>query len=87
MPQAPAPIFLKDYQPPCFLISQVDLIIDLYNDYATVQSTLRCQRNSMSSNKVADLCLHGEDLFLSEVSLDGVKLDESSFKTNEKSTL
>ena len=85
MPQAPAPIFLKDYQPPCFLISQVDLIIDLYNDYATVQSTLRCQRNSMSSNKATDLCLHGEDLFLREVSLDGVKLDGSSFKTNEKS--
>lgn len=43
--KAPRPVLLAEYRPPLFLVNEVELRIDLYDDHALVQSRLRLRRN------------------------------------------
>ena len=68
---APKTIYLKDYTPPAFLISTIDLDVDIRDDHALVRATLAVARNPKSADAQAPLVLDGEDLELLSVSLDG----------------
>ena len=47
----PRTVFLKDYQPPAFLIDTADLDIDLREDEALVRAVLTVRRNRACAGK------------------------------------
>jgi aminopeptidase N len=81
---APATLYLKDYAPPGFLISAVDLDVDLQKDVARVSATLVIQRNPKSTNLNAPLILDGDELELESVALDGTALPAAAYTVDAK---
>ena len=80
----PGTIFLDDYQPPAYLISRTKLDFELYEDHALVHSTLFMFRNpELAAN--SELVLHGQDLTLLSVKLDGVVLPDDAYQTGVQS--
>jgi aminopeptidase N len=63
-------IFLKDYQPPAFLVHHLTLDIDLHAGHAIVNAVLAMERAPHTPVSAA-LRLHGVDLELEEISIDG----------------
>lgn len=79
MPQSsatPTTIFLKDYTPPAFTITHVDLVVELGEDDTRVSSHLRFKRQTDTSQQVH---LHGEELKLESISINGVPLSKSNY--------
>ena len=68
----PKAIHLKDYQPPEYLIPETRLHFELYEDFALVHATLRLVRRAGST--ATSLRLHGEELELVSIALDGEPL-------------
>ena len=68
-------IYLKDYQPPAFTIDTVDLDIQLQSDHATVRGTLTVRRQTPGA-----LVLHGRDLALQAVAVDGRYLQPEDYQ-------
>ena len=75
----PQTIYLKDYTPPAFLVSVVDLDFELHEDHAQVRSRLTMQRNSEADDQQAPLALDGEELEYVSVCLDGRALGSTEF--------
>jgi aminopeptidase N len=63
----PKTIHLKDYSPPAFLVTHVELDVDIREDHALVRAKLQIRRNQGSGPLVLD----GDELELVSVSLDG----------------
>jgi len=63
----PKTIYLKDYTPPAFFVTHVELDIDIREDHAIVRAALKVKRNAGSGPLVLD----GDELELQSVSLDG----------------
>lgn len=78
--QEPQTTYLKDYQVPPYLVDEVNLIIDLFDDYATVKSHLRVRHNRHSLDKTKSFKLNGEDLTLEEIRLNGERLAPSQYE-------
>jgi aminopeptidase N len=75
----PKTIHLKDYTPPAFLISTVDLDVDIRDDDALVKATLAVSRNPQAAGSKGPLELDGDELDLLSVALDGRPLDSSAY--------
>src|SRR5712692_6751689 len=80
----PKTIHLKDYAPPAFLVSTVDLDVDIRDDDALVKATLAVSRNPQASGSRAPLELDGDELELLSVALDGRPLDSSAYTLDAK---
>ncbi len=80
-----ATVFLRDYAPPAFLVSLVELDFDIHEGYTTVGAKLSMSRNPASPDPDAPLVLNGDGLELEAVWLDGRKLSaqEYSLKPRE----
>ncbi|MCG3202922.1 MAG: Aminopeptidase N [Gammaproteobacteria bacterium] len=76
----PQTIYLKDYQPPAFLIDSVDLDIDLRDEQATVRAVLAVRRNRACAGGPAPLVLDGDDLQFVSAVLDGTPLPARAFE-------
>ena len=76
---APQPINLKDYTPPSFLVDKIDLTFELEETRTRVCSRLVLHRNPAHPDPRAPLTLHGRELQLESVRLDGDLLDESRY--------
>jgi len=85
MPRDPAPtsIYLKDYQPPAFLIDTVDLDFDIHEDHALVRARLSIHRNPAARDRKAPLVLDGDELTLESVLLDGRLLAADEYALDE----
>ncbi len=81
---APAMVYLKDYAPPVFLISTVELDLDLKSDFARVTATLAIHRNPKSADLKAPLILDGDELELESVALDGMQLSTTAYAVDAK---
>jgi aminopeptidase N len=68
---APTTIYLRDYAPPAFLITTVELDVDLREDLARVRAQLAIRRNPAAADPRAPLALDGDELELESVALDG----------------
>ena len=68
------PTYLKDYSPPPFLIDRAELHIELAEDATEVQSQLHIRRQPSSNTEA--LVLHGQDLQLQRLLVDGRILQE-----------
>ena len=80
----PKAIKLEDYREPDFWISETHLEFDLYEEYALVRSRLLLERNQNADKKAA-LVLHGQDMELITVSIDGKELALDSVFVEEES--
>src|SRR5512135_1037854 len=81
----PKTIYLKDYAPPAFLISSIDLDVDIRDEYTLVRATLTLARNPKSAAAQAPLVLDGDELELVSVALDGRPLTPADYELTAES--
>jgi aminopeptidase N len=81
----PRTVHRSDYQPPDYLIDEVELHFDLGEDRSLVRSTLSIRRNPARTDASPDLVLDGEQLELQSISLDGRSLAAGEYATDDKS--
>ncbi len=74
----PSAIYLKDYRPPPFNIERTRLEFDLHEDHALVTAALDIVR---AAGAAADepLVLHGQELQLEQLDIDGTALEQSAY--------
>jgi aminopeptidase N len=76
----PKSIYLKDYQPPHFVIEETHLRFDLFEDYAQVDSRLVMRRNrEHHENFEGPLVLVGNQLELLAISVNGSRLSGDDY--------
>jgi aminopeptidase N len=76
----PESIYLKDYQPPHFVIEETHLRFDLFEDYAQVDSRLEMRRNRQQhENYEGPLVLVGKQLELLAITIDGSRLSDDEY--------
>lgn len=78
-------IYLKDYQEPDFFIDETQLDVQLFEDETHVYSRLRLRRNLQARNQAASLVLHGKELELVSLALDGKPLSAGDYVLEEES--
>jgi aminopeptidase N len=81
--QAPQAIYLKDYTVPDYLIAKTELHVDIYDGYTLVTSNLSLRANP-EAKPVSQLRLHGTDLELISLAINGNALAESSYEFSEE---
>ncbi|TCO75617.1 aminopeptidase N [Chromatocurvus halotolerans] len=79
----PKAIYLKNYQPPEYLIPETRLHFELHEEFALVHATLRLARRPGSS--ATSLRLHGEDLELLAIALNGRALVDGEYAVDDAS--
>ncbi len=80
----PTTIYLKDYQPPEYLIDRVELSFDLGETETRVRSVLHIRENPAVEQASGALFLHGEQLELISLSLDGKPLQSSDYQLDDE---
>jgi len=78
-------VYLKDYQPPAFLIDETHLTVKLFEDKALVHVRLALRRNvdAGDDKQSQALVLDGSDMELISVSLDGQVLEPDAYTVTE----
>ncbi|MCK5811197.1 MAG: aminopeptidase N [Cocleimonas sp.] len=77
-------IYLEDYTVPTYHVNSIDLIFDLDEASTLVTSIVAYQYNSASKGEQS-LLLHGEELVLESIKLDGELLAKSDYTLDDKS--
>ncbi len=80
----PKAIYLRDYQVPDFLIDKTELVFELGESVTTVTSQLTLKRNSEADNQ-NPLVLHGQELELVSISIDGDVMSDDAYKLADDS--
>jgi len=80
----PKTIYLKDYAPPAFLISETNLDVTLDPNETRVKSRLAVAPNPAAKKRERALTLDGELLRLLSVSIDGAPVDPSRYTATDK---
>ena len=80
----PQTIYLKDYRPPEYLVDQVMLQFDLGEQETRVQARLQMRRNPAAETSSDFLYLHGEQLELLTLALDGVPLEPEAYRVDDE---
>ncbi|MEH6466374.1 MAG: aminopeptidase N, partial [Porticoccus sp.] len=87
----PGSIHLKDYEAPRFLIDKTVLRVDIREDDASVRATLSMRRNpdsgDQSSSQGKSLELHGQQLTLKSIAIDGHALSVDEYSVTSESLL
>ena len=81
----PKTIYLKDYQVPGYLIKTTDLRFEIYDGETIVSAMLHLYRNPAAKTPATQLTLHGADLELVSIALDGKSLSNSDYEFGEES--
>ena len=80
----PQAIYLSDYKAPLFLIEKTDLIFSLTEEVTTVTSTLLMKKNPERLKEENILVLHGQDLVLQSIAVDGRELSEPEYSCDDE---
>ena len=80
-------IYARDYRVPDFLITRTQLHFELFEDHALVHSTLQMQRNAAAGQPDAALQLHGQELELVALAIDGTALPVSAYECTADSLI
>jgi len=75
----PSTIYLSDYQVPAYLIDTTELAFELGEDSSLVTSLLHIRRNPAANQLSAALVLHGTELELLSLAIDGRVLTASEW--------
>ena len=81
---APSTIYLKDYQPPMYLIGNVKLHFELHESKTIVTSNLEVKLNKENNQSTKKLILDGQNLELLSVKLDGKTLSNSDYELDSE---
>ncbi len=81
---APRTVYLKDYQPPLYLIEAVELRVELDPSQTCVSSRLRVRHNPAQAVAGQPLILDGQDLELVSVSVDGQRLSDDRYRLDDE---
>jgi aminopeptidase N len=81
---APSTIYLKDYQPPVYLVKNVNLHFDLHEIQTVVTSTLSLSLNPHNTTSLKALVLDGQNLELVSVKVDGKLLTGAEYVCAEE---
>jgi aminopeptidase N len=76
-------IYLKDYEPPDYLVDRVELRFELEEEVTRVTSRLALRRNPQSQRSAPPLVLDGEGLALLELALDDRVLSPDEYRYEE----
>jgi len=79
---APHAIRLEDYRPPEFLIDRAELRFDLDPDLTRVEAELAIRRNPAATRGDGSLTLHGEQLELEHIAMDGHPLTPAEYRAD-----
>ena len=82
--EQPKTIYLKDYQVPGYLIKTTDLRFEIYDGETIVSAMLHLYRNPAAQIPAAQLTLHGADLELISIALDGKILTPNDYEFGEE---
>jgi aminopeptidase N len=77
--QQPQSIYLKDYTVPDYLITKTELHVDIHDGYTLVTSNLSLRANPAAKN-VSQLKLHGADLELVSIAINGNSLSDDAYE-------
>ncbi|WP_062067732.1 aminopeptidase N [Cellvibrio sp. OA-2007] len=80
----PKTIYLKDYQVPGYLIKTTDLRFEIYEGETIVSAMLHLYRNPAAQAPATQLTLHGADLELVSIALDGKILSADDYEFGEE---
>ena len=80
----PTTIYLKDYQPPLYLVNHVSLHFDLYETKTLVTSVLSLALNKKNKTSSKKLVLDGQNLQLISIKVDGVLLTEDNYHCDDE---
>ncbi|MGB5265529.1 MAG: aminopeptidase N [Polyangiales bacterium] len=78
-------IYRKDYRPSEFLIDTIDLVFELDPAETIVKAKMQLRRNPEVAAATGQLLLHGDELELRALRLDGAALDGSRFRADTQS--
>ncbi|KXS52161.1 MAG: alpha-aminoacylpeptide hydrolase, partial [Marinobacter sp. T13-3] len=76
----PQTIYLSEYKVPAYLVEQIELRFELFEDGARVHSTLTVRRNPESQETGKPLELDGDSLKLESVALNGETLESTAYE-------
>jgi aminopeptidase N len=79
-----ATIYRKDYQPPEYLVQDLQLVFRLYESYTEVTAKAIYIANQNSTDFSGRLKLDGENLEIIAISLDGEQLFSNAYQLTEK---
>ncbi len=82
MSEDPAPRYRKDYAPLPYRITSINLSVQVFAEFADVESTLIISRCAEIDS--APLVLDGGGLSLREISVDGMPLKDSAYAVSEQ---
>ena len=85
MTTEPKKVFLKDYQPPEYVIDTVKLHFDLNEERAIVRNEMVFKRNPASRATTARVRLNGENQKLLSLSINGQALSSSEYRLDDES--
>lgn len=74
--------YLKDYRPAPYRIVHADLLFDLFSEHTDVEATLKVDRRNSVAGEA--LVLHGRELELRHISLNGKSLDSQSYTVDDE---
>ena len=83
----PKVVYLKDYTPPNYLIDEVRLDFDLAEEVTKVTSELKIRSNPEYVGKNTNLELHGEELEIISIALDGDLLSAEQYIQSDETLL
>ncbi len=78
----PQPIYRKDYRPPHYWIDEVELYVSLAEERTEVRADLTVRRNPDAPPGPQPLVLHGEQLRLVSIRVDGEPLPDSAYEVD-----
>ena len=82
--QQPTSIYLKDYQVPDYLIDKTELHVDIHNEKTIVTTNLQLRANPAAKKPASSLTLHGVDLELVSIAIDGKLLNSENYNFGEE---
>lgn len=82
--QSPASIYLKDYQVPSYLIDKTNLHVDIYEGETLVTARLELRKNPLADVSVSSLTLHGVDIELVSLAINGNELLPADYGFREE---
>ncbi len=77
----------RHYQPPAWLVDQVDMVIDLDRRRTRVKTRMRVRRNPAAGSTSEPLSLYGVDLVTRQVRVDGREVDRSQRRLDGESMI
>ena len=82
--QQPQAIYLKDYKVPDYLITKTQLHVDIHDGHTIVTANLSLTANPAAASRVSQLTLHGTDLELMSIAINGNSIPESAYEFGEE---